>query len=443
VVHRLGKVFVALVLVAALPAASAGAQSELGDPMDVGLVQVAEGLTSPLTVIPPPDDSDRLFVVDQSGLIRILTSDGTLLSEPFLDLRARIVPLEAAFDERGLLGLAFHPGYATNGRFFVYYSAPLRAGAPEGFDHTSHVSEFRVSADPNRADPGSERILLQVDEPQFNHNAGTLAFGPTDGFLYIALGDGGGANDVGLGHTPEIGNGQDITNLLGSILRIDVDRGVPYAIPPDNPFVGREGRDEIFAYGFRNPYRMSFDMGGSHELFAGDAGQELWEEVDLVVKGGNYGWNIKEGTHCFDPDNPTESPEECPDTGARGEPLIDPVIEYANHHQPGGLGAVVVGGNVYRGKTLPQLRGRYVFGDWSREFEDPDGTLFAAKRRRRGLWQMQELRVATNPSGRIDHYVLGFGQDEAGEIYVGATENTGPVGTTGKVFKLVRPSGRP
>jgi glucose/arabinose dehydrogenase len=443
VVHRLGKVFVALVLVAALPAASAGAQSELGDPMDVGLVQVAEGLTSPLTVIPPPDDSDRLFVVDQSGLIRILTSDGTLLSEPFLDLRARIVPLEAAFDERGLLGLAFHPGYATNGRFFVYYSAPLRAGAPEGFDHTSHVSEFRVSADPNRADPGSERILLQVDEPQFNHNAGTLAFGPTDGFLYIALGDGGGANDVGLGHTPEIGNGQDITNLLGSILRIDVDRGVPFAIPPDNPFVGREGRDEIFAYGFRNPYRMSFDMGGSHELFAGDAGQELWEEVDLVVKGGNYGWNIKEGTHCFDPDNPTESPEECPDTGARGEPLIDPVIEYANHHQPGGLGAVVVGGNVYRGKTLPQLRGRYVFGDWSREFEDPDGTLFAAKRRRRGLWQMQELRVATNPSGRIDHYVLGFGQDEAGEIYVGATENTGPVGTTGKVFKLVRPSGRP
>lgn len=441
--QRLSKLFVALVLVAALPAASAGAQSELGDPMDIGLVEVAEGLTSPLTVIPPPDDSERLFVVDQIGLIRILTPSGTLLPEPFLDLRDRIVPLQAAFDERGLLGLALHPGYATNGRFFVYYSAPLRAGAPQGFDHTSHVSEFRVSANPNRADPGSERILLQVDEPQFNHNAGALAFGPTDGLLYIALGDGGGANDVGLGHTPEIGNGQDITNLLGSILRIDVDRGDPYAIPPDNPFVDQDGEDEIFAYGFRNPYRISFDMGGSHELFAGDAGQELWEEVDLVVKGGNYGWNIKEGTHCFDPDNPSESPEECPDTGPRGEPLIDPVIEYANHHQPGGLGAAVVGGNVYRGTTLPQLRGRYVFGDWSTEFEDPDGTLFAAMRRRRGLWQMKELRVATNPSGRIDHYVLGFGQDEAGEIYVGATENTGPVGTTGKVFKLVRPSGRP
>ncbi len=441
--HRLSKLLVALVLVAALPTVPAGAQSELGDPMDVGLVQVAEGLTSPLTVVPVPDESERLFVVDQIGLIRILTPSGTLLPEPFLDLRDRIVPLQAAFDERGLLGLAFHPGYATNGRFFVYYSAPLRAGAPQGFDHTSHVSEFRVSANPNRADPGSERILLQVDQPQFNHNAGALAFGPTDGLLYIALGDGGGANDVGLGHTPEIGNGQDITNLLGSILRIDVDRGDPYAIPPDNPFVDQDGEDEIFAYGFRNPYRISFDMGGSHELFAGDAGQELWEEVDLVVKGGNYGWNIKEGTHCFDPDNPSESPEECPDTGPRGEPLIDPVIEYANHHQPGGLGAAVVGGNVYRGTTLPQLRGRYVFGDWSTEFEDPDGTLFAAMRRRRGLWQMKELRVATNPSGRIDHYVLGFGQDEAGEIYVGATENTGPVGTTGKVFKLVRPSGRP
>jgi glucose/arabinose dehydrogenase len=440
--HRLSKLVVVLVFFAALPAVPAGAQSELGDPIDVGLKQVADGLTSPLTVISPPDDSGRLFIVDQAGDIRILTADGTLLAEPFLDLRDKIVPLQAAFDERGLLGLAFHPDYADNGRFFVYYSAPLRDGGPEGFDHTSHVSEFRVSADPNRADPASERILLQVDQPQFNHNAGALAFGPTDRYLYIALGDGGGANDVGLGHTPEIGNGQDITNLLGSILRIDVDQGDPYGIPLDNPFVGQEGEDEIFAYGFRNPYRMSFDMGGSHALFASDAGQELWEEVDLVVKGGNYGWNIKEGTHCFDPDNPFESPEECPDTGRRGEPLTDPVIEYANHHQPGGLGAAVVGGYVYRGRVLPQLGGRYVFGDWSREFEDPDGTLFAAMRRRTGLWQMQELRVATNPSGRIDHYVLGFGQDEAGEVYVAATENTGPVGTTGKVFKLVRPSGR-
>jgi glucose/arabinose dehydrogenase len=431
--------------------------SPLGDPMDVGLRLVADGFTSPIGIVAPSDGSGRLFVIDQIGLIRVVASDGTLLAEPFLDLRSKIVPLMSAFDERGLLGLAFHPRYAQNGRFFVYYSAPLREGAPSGFDHTSNISEFQVSGDPNVADPASERILLQVDKPQFNHNGGTVAFGP-DGFLYISLGDGGGADDVGLGHVEDWyeanagGNGQDIQqNLLGSILRIDVDAAAPYGIPSDNPFAGTsgcsDGCDEIFAYGFRNPYRFSFDIGGTHRLFAGDAGQNLWEEVSVVDKGGNYGWNVKEGTHCFDTENPDVSPLQCPDTVGdghprAGDPLIDPVIEYANHHQPGGLGATVVGGFVYRGAVLPQLSGRYVFGDWSREFEEPDGTLFVASPRRKGLWLMQELRIATEASGRIEHYVLGFGQDPAGEIYVGVTENTGPTGNTGKVFKLVRPSGR-
>jgi glucose/arabinose dehydrogenase len=416
---------------------------------------VADGLTAPVTMAEPPDDSKRLFVVDQVGLIRILMPDGSLRPDPFLDLRSRIVPLMSSFDERGLLGLAFHPDYTTNGRFFVYYSAPLRAGAPAGFDHTSHISEFRVSGDPNRADPASERLLLQVDKPQFNHNGGTVLFGP-DGLLYIAIGDGGGADDVGLGHVEdwygvnEGGNGQDVTqNLLGNVLRIDVDSGAPYGVPPDNPFAGTpgcaDGCDEIFAYGFRNPYRMSFDTGGSHQLFAGDAGQNLWEEVSIVDKGGNYGWNVKEGTHCFSTANPDELLPECPNTvmsGVRaGDPLIDPVIEYANHHQPGGLGAVVVGGHVYRGPALPQFAGRYVFGDWSLEFEEPNGTLFVASPRKKGLWLMQELRVTTNPSGRIDHYVLGFGQDSSGEVYVLVTKNTGPTGNTGKVFKIVRPSG--
>jgi glucose/arabinose dehydrogenase len=453
----MSRVFVSglLVLFALLPPGPAAGQSPLGDPRDVGVRLVAEGFTAPVTLVEPPDGTRRLFVVDQVGLIRVLLPDGTLLPDPFLDLRSQIVPLMSSFDERGLLGLAFHPDYVTNGRFFVYYSAPLREGAPAGFDHTSHVSEFRVSADPNRADPSSEQILLQVDEPQFNHNAGTLLFGP-DGFLYISLGDGGGADDVGLGHVEDWyaanagGNGQDVTqNLLGNILRIDVDSGDPYGIPPGNPFTATpgcaDGCDEIFAYGFRNPYRMSFDMGGSHRLFVGDAGQELWEEVSIVDNGGNYGWNVKEGTHCFSTDNPDESPAECPDhvrSGVReGDPLTDPVIEYANHHQPGGLGAVVVGGHVYRGTVLRQLVGRYVFGDWSREFEVPDGTLFVASPRRKGLWLMQELRVANRPSGRIDHYVLGFGQDSSGEVYVLVTENTGPTGNTGKVFKLVRPSG--
>ena len=437
-------------LLTALPAAPSGAQSPIGDPMDVDLELIADGLTSPVTLMEAPDGTGRLFVVDQAGLIRVITPSGVLLPEPFLDVRDRMVALQAGFDERGLLGLAFHPDYASNGRFFVYYSAPLREGGPAGFNHTSHISEFTVSGDPDRADPASERILLQVDEPQFNHNAGALAFGP-DGYLYISLGDGGGANDVGLGHVEDWyadnggGNGQDIEqNLLGNILRIDVDGSDPYGIPADNPFVGTAGLDEIWAYGLRNPYRMSFDI-ETGDLLVSDAGQGLWEEVSLVTSGANLGWNVKEGTHCFDAENNRESPEECPDevlSGPRaGDPLVDPVIEYANGSQPGGIGLVVVGGFVYRSSTLPQLRGRYVFGDWSTSFGNPDGTLLVAKSRKRGLWQIQELRVATSPTGRIDHFVLGFGQDSAGDVYVLGTERTGPTGNTGKVWKLVRPSG--
>jgi glucose/arabinose dehydrogenase len=451
------RLLLAVVAAAAIAAVPSTAAAQTEEAPAVGLRTVADGLTSPVTLASPGDGSGRLFVVDQAGLIRVLTPDGALRPEPFLDLRSRMVTLMAGFDERGLLGLAFHPQYAANGRFFVYYSAPLRAGAPAGFNHTSNISEFRVSsADPNRADPATERVLLQVDEPQFNHNAGTLLFGPDDGDLYISLGDGGGANDVGLGHVADWfadnggGNGQDVTqNLLGSILRIDVDRGAPYAIPADNPFAGTpgcaDGCDETWAYGFRNPYRMSFDSGGSHQLFVGDVGQLSWEEVNIVSAGGNYGWNVKEGTHCFDAENPTQEPAACPDiVGAghprTGDPLIDPIIEYPQARL-GGPGVAVVGGHVYRGSALPQFRGRYVFGDWSRSFGQANGSLFVAKSRKRGLWQMQELRVATSPTGRLNARLLGFGQDAAGELYALTTNNTGPTGTTGRVLKLVRPSG--
>ncbi len=421
-------------------ALAAHGQSSMGDPFTAGLRQVAAGLTSPVALIEPPDGSRRLFIVDQIGLIRVLQPDGQLLAEPFLDVRDRLVTLTPNFDERGLLGLAFHPGYAENGRFFVFYSAPLRDGAPAGWNCTSHVSEFLVSSDPNRADPDSERILLQVDKPQFNHNAGTVVFGP-DGNLYISLGDGGGANDVGLGHVEDWypdnagGNGQDITdNLLGSILRIDVDAGAPYAIPTDNPFVDEDGLDEIWAYGFRNPYRISFD---GNRLFAGDAGQVLWEEVSLVVKGGNYGWNVKEGTHCFDAENPGVSPAECPSFAPGGVPLRDPIIEYANARNPiGGIGLVVVGGHVYRGGELPQLRGRYVFGDWSRSFSQPDGTLLVASPRKSGLWQIQEIQIQ---DGRLGHFILGFGRDLRGEVYVLTSDSVGPSGSTGRVYRLVKP----
>jgi glucose/arabinose dehydrogenase len=408
----------------------------------VGLELIAEGLTAPLSLAEAPDGTGRLFVIDQTGRIWIIDSEGTLRPEPFLDLSTRMVTLTPNFDERGLLGLAFHPEYASNGRLFVYYSAPLRPDGPTGWNHTSHISEFGVSADPDAADPASERILLQVDQPQFNHNAGGLHFGP-DGFLYISLGDGGGANDVGLGHAPDLGNGQDITNLLGSILRIDVNRASPYAIPPGNPFVGAEGRDEIFAYGLRNPYRFSFDLGGDRDLLAADVGQNLWEEVNRIELGGNYGWNRKEGTHCFDPQSPNDPPTECPDVGPRGEPLIDPVIEYANSRVvPGGLGIAVIGGFVYRGSTLPQFNGRYIFGDWSTSFAQPDGRLFVATPKRRGLWHIQELNITSSPDGRLGHYVVGFGQDSAGEVYLLTTDSNGPTGTSGRVYKLIRPSGR-
>jgi glucose/arabinose dehydrogenase len=424
------------------PGAQAGQPGQ--DPPEVALEQVADGLTSPVTMATANDGTGRLFVVDQAGFIRILRPGGTLAPEPFLDLSDRLVQLMPDFDERGLLGLAFHPDFARNGRFFVYYSAPLREGAPDDFNVTSTISEFHVSAaDPDRADPDSERILLQVDKPQFNHNAGTILFGPRDGYLYISIGDGGGANDVDLGHVEDWyadnagGNGQDTTqNLLGNILRIDVDHGDPYAIPPDNPLVGKEGLDEIFGWGLRNPYRMSFDQGGRRDLFVGDAGQGLWEEVSIATRGGNFGWNVKEGTHCFDAENPTEFPAECPASDPDGNPLIDPVIEYPNIAQAGGLGVVVIGGYVYRGHDLPRFRGSYIFGDWSRNFDQPDGSLFVATPRHKGLWRMEQLRISNTDSGRLGRYVLGLGQDPRGEMYVLTTDNTAPAGTTGKVFRL-------
>jgi len=398
-------------------------------PERVGLEFVTGGFTMPVALASPDDGTGRLFVADLPGVIRVIDAG---VNEPFLDITGRVVDLRTGYDERGLLGLAFHPKFRENGRFFVYYSAPLRDGAPEGWDHTSRVSEFAVST-PNRADPGSERMILEVDQPQANHNGGSIAFGP-DGYLYIPLGDGGGANDVGRGHPPG-GNGQDIETLLGKILRIDVDGEKPYGIPADNPFVGREGRDEIYAYGLRNPWRTAFDAGGEHRLFAADAGQYLWESVKIIVPGGNHGWNLREGNHAFDPGNPRESPADAPRTGRRGEPLIDAIIEYPNANQPGGIGAVVIGGYVYRGKAIPGLVGRYVFGEWSRAGADGDGILFVATERPGGQWDFTEMEVAG--SGTVGAYLLAFGEDADRELYVLTAKSRGPAGKTGRVYRLV------
>ncbi|MCA9971827.1 MAG: PQQ-dependent sugar dehydrogenase [Anaerolineales bacterium] len=428
-------------------------EAGMGDmDLTVGLALVADGLTSPVGLTAAPDDSGRLFVVDQIGQIRIISADGELLAEPFLDIQDRMVALDNQYDERGLLGMAFHPNYAENGRFFLYYSAPLRADAPAGWNHTSHLSAFTVTADnPDTADPASESVLLQVDQPQGNHNAGSIAFGP-DGYLYVPLGDGGAANDVAEGHVEDWyaenagGNGQDLAqNLLGSILRIDVDaegtNGLGYGIPEDNPFVGVAGAEEVWALGFRNPYRMSFDQGGDNALYVGDAGQDLWEEVSLVEAGGNYGWNVKEGTHCFDAANPSTSLDECPEVDADGRALIDPIIEYQNANAPGGLGLVVIGGNVYRGSALPEWDGLYVFGDWSTAFASPNGSLFVAMPPAAAgeMWTMQEVAVAGAENGRLNEYLLSFGQDSGGEIYVLTTETSGPSGNTGKVYRIVAP----
>jgi glucose/arabinose dehydrogenase len=434
---RTGKTIFGLTI-ALLTAGVAAAQISKGD-VTVVLETVASGLTAPVAATHARDGSDRLFVVDQAGQIRIV-ADGVLLERPFLDLSDRIVDVNPGFDERGLLGLAFHPDYADNGRLFVRYSAPRPGSEGEPCFGTSRgchsevLAEFRVSADPNAVDPASGAVLFRIEEPQFNHNSGGIAFGP-DGLLYFTLGDGGGAND-GLADDPPshgpIGNAQDVSTVLGSILRIDVDSGAPYAVPSDNPFAGRPGADEIYAYGLRNPYRFSFDRKDGR-LVLGDVGQNGFEEIDIIRKGGNYGWVVREGFHCFDPFGPNDPPASCPETGPFGEPLLDPVAEY-DHAE----GLAIVGGFVYRGSGVPELRGKYVFGDFTRTFFPADGRLFYLDVDGDDLSTISELRLGVDddPLGR---YLLGFGEDESGELYVLTSANLGPSGSTGEVARIERP----
>lgn len=412
---------------------------------------VANNFVSPIALSESPDNTNRLFVVDQIGKVWIVNADGSKVSTPFIDIGSKMVSLMPSYDERGLLGLAFHPGYKHNGKFYLFYNAPARPGGPDPgvqWNNTIRVSEFKVSPfDPNRADISSERVILEVDHPQFNHNGGTIAFGP-DGYLYISIGDGGNADDVGPGHVEDWykkntgGNGQDITqNLLGNVLRIDVNNRSgkkPYTIPSDNPFVGKDGLDEIFAYGFRNPYRFSFDMRGQHQLYLGDAGQSLYEEIDLVNKGGNYGWNVKEGTHCFNTDNDLIERTACPEKDpTNGSPLIDPVLEVNNLENPeGGVTNTIVGGNVYRGISIPFLFGKYIFGFFSTSEDEAAGQILLAKPSAVHLWSYEVLHLKSFPTN-LHQFVKGFGQDENGEIYVLATKEIGPSGNTGKVYKLV------
>lgn len=414
----------------------------------LALKLLAEGLTAPIGLCSLPDGSGRLLVADQAGMIHLLNREGQREEKLFLDLRARIVKLHAGMDERGLIGLALHPQFKANRKFYVTYSAPRRAGAPAAdWDHTMLLSEFRASEqEPPAAVESSERVVLEIHEPDWHHNSGRLAFGP-DGYLYISAGDGGAANDVGVrGHAPE-GNGQHLQTLLGKILRIDVDKqdaGLAYAIPSDNPFAdGQKGRPEIYAYGLRNPWGMSFDRGGHRELIVTDVGQELWEEINIIVKGGNYGWRVREGFVGFDHQNPKVAPAQAPGTDALGRPFIDPVLVYKTARgvrpEPGMYGVSITGGYVYRGKALPQLTGKYVFADWSLGMGVGNGILLVAERPASGSgqWTAQPLPVKDHPDGRVKAFIWSLGEDESGETYVMTNGANMVSGTRGKVYKLV------
>jgi glucose/arabinose dehydrogenase len=449
------------VLLFAAPAAA----QRLADPIPatippsgvtVRLEEVARGLVAPVAATSAPGHRDTLFVVDQVG--RIWAADvgrhghAPAPARLFADLSSRLVPLGLFginYDERGLLGLAFHPDFRRNGLLFTFTSEPAVGAAdfttlPAGVAPNCHsvVTEWRV-VDPKAKqlalDPGSARVLLRIDKPQFNHNGGDLAFGPDD-LLYVSIGDGGAADDEGPGHDAG-GNGQSLArgNLLGKILRIDPlgrdSANGRYGIPRGNPFRGA-GVDEIYAYGFRNPFRMSFDprTGG---LWVGDVGQNDIEEVDVVMAGGNHGWPVKEGTFLFDGGGAGPGFVTA-DSPGRPAGLLDPVAQYDHASPVTGVseGIAVVGGFVYRGRRVEALRGRYVFGDYSRAFARPQGRLFALGHEPCGSTPRCVQELAVEGRSSLGLAVLGFGRDARGELYLLGSETGVVAGTTGVVLRI-------
>lgn len=338
----------------------------------VGLVPVASGLSFPVDLTSPPADSARLFVVEKTGTIRIIRN-GAVVPRPFLDLRGAV----SGGGEQGLLGLAFHPQYAVNGRFVVNFTNP-------GGD--TRVVAYRVSTDPDSADPATADTILAVSQPYSNHNGGGVRFGP-DGYLYVGLGDGGSAGD------PQ-DHGQDRTDLLGSLLRLDIDPGPGYTIPPTNPYAGStQNRPELWNYGLRNPWRFSFDR-QTGDLYIGDVGQGDREEIDVqpagAAGGENYGWRLMEGTRCYNPSN-------CNPSG-----LTLPVLDYTHSD-----GCSVTGGFVYRGQAVPALQGLYLYSDycagWVRSFRYQNGSATD-----------QRSWPTLSPGGQVTSY----GEDAAGELYL-------------------------
>ena len=432
--------------------------------VSVKLTPVASGLVAPNWGISVPSDPSRLFVTDQVGTLWVIDLASGNKRE-FANLRGLLVRLGVngtnSFDERGLLGVAFHPNYTDNGLLYTYTSEPvngvtadfstLSSGEPP--DHLSVIREWQV-ANPKDIDANpatnSSRVVMRIAAPAFNHNGGGLNFGP-DGMLYIATGDGGNGDDQGTGHDAKRGNGQTLSTVLGKILRIDpvgrTSSNGQYAIPPKNPFSPRkspalggqtgcnDGRcDEIYAYGLRNPFRFSFDSLRG-QLFAADVGQNAIEEVDVIRRGGNFGWRVREGAFCFRPNG--DDPGTVTRVGScRSDGLIPPIAQY-DHDE----GHAVIGGFVYRGAEIAGLIGRYVFGDYAKSLNN-DGRLFYLSRKvpRRGVIaksQVLELQLA-GQSG-LGMSLLGFGQDAAGELYVLANRTGIPAGDTGVVLRIDAP----
>lgn len=376
-----------LVLIAPLTCLAAEGVDESPLPVKVEAAFPKLKFVRPLVLTHAGDGTKRVFVASQLGAVHVFPNDqDAAATKVFLDITKKVVYKEKE-NEEGLLGLAFHPRFKENGYFFVYYTPT------DTKPHTTRVSRFKVASDdPNRADPASEVEILQVPQPYWNHKGGTICFGP-DGYLYIALGDGGSAND------PH-GNGQNLKALLGKVLRIDVDHhdaGKQYSIPKDNPFVNMAGQaqPEIYAYGLRNIWRMSFDR-KTGQLWAGDVGQDIWEEIDLIRSGGNYGWNLREGLHVFVPKNGKAHPD-----AEKKQGMIDPIWEY--HHD---IGKSITGGHVYRGSRVPELVGHYLYADYV------TGKLWALH------YDEAKKNVVANRSiaGNIKP-VFSFGEDEAGEVY--------------------------
>ena len=446
-----------------VPAAPAAAAAPLPDPIpapigrsgiDVSYTTVASGMVSPTTATAPSGERDHLYVADQNGMLWGVELNGQRRKWVAADLRGlmvddlgKIIP-GLPYDERGFLGLAFDPNFRHNGLLYTFTSENPTARA----DFTTQpgvkpgggqavITRWKVrdkAAKQLRVNPASRRVLMRIDKPQFNHNGGKLVFG-RDRMLYISVGDGGAADDQGAGHVPG-GNAQSLApgNVLGKILRIDPhghnSANGRYGIPRSNPFVGRPGANEIWALGFRNPYRFSYDW-TFDRLIVGEVGQNDIEEVDVVTRGRNYGWPIKEGTFRFDNngDGPGFVTRRTPGSPAG---LTDPILEY-DHTAPGGKrcgsegatpanceGIAVVGGYVYRGSRVPDLRGRYVFGDYSRGFAQPLGRVFVNDGR--------DIEALADPGIAVN----GFAEDGRHDLYVLGNRTGVLSGNTGKVLRI-------